>query len=167
MKIIVSVDRNWGIGYQGQLLLRIPEDMKFFKQMTIGKVVVMGRGTFESLPGKQPLKERTNIVLSSNMVAPDSGVIVCRTLDLLFQELKKYKTDDIFVIGGEKVFRQLLPYCREAYVTKINNAYPADRFFVNLDENEDWKLESQSEWKTYNGIQFCYTRYECHNYRQL
>ncbi|NLL51403.1 MAG: dihydrofolate reductase [Peptococcaceae bacterium] len=160
MKIILSVDRNWGIGCQGQLLLRIPEDMKFFKQMTVGKVVVMGRGTFESLPGKQPLKDRTNIVLSSKMASRDDGLIICRTLESLLQELKKYKAEDIFVIGGEKVFHHLLPYCREAYITKIDNTFPADRFLLNLDESQDWKLVSQSEWKIYDGTQFCFVKYE-------
>ncbi|NLM21801.1 MAG: dihydrofolate reductase [Peptococcaceae bacterium] len=160
MKIILSADRNWGIGYQGQLLLRIPEDMKFFKQMTVGKVVVMGRGTFESLPGKQPLKDRTNIVLSSKMTSRDDGLIICRTLELLLQELKKYKPEDIFVIGGEKVFHQLLPYCRKAYITKIDRTFPADRFLINLDESQDWKLVSQSEWKIYNDTPFCFVKYE-------
>jgi dihydrofolate reductase len=167
MKVIVSADRNWGIGYKGELLLRIPEDMKFFKRMTVGRVIVMGRGTFESLPGKQPLKDRTNIVLSGNMPAAGEGVIICRTLESLLRELKNYDSDDICVIGGEKVFEQLLPYCREAYVTKINSAYTADRYFKNLDDSEDWELVSQSEWKTFSGVDFSFLQYECRNYRPL
>jgi dihydrofolate reductase len=82
MKAIVAVDQNWGIGYQGNLLQRIPEDLKFFKQLTIHKVVIMGRGTFDSLHGRTPLKDRVNIVLSSTLKdEPGSGLIVCRSLE--------------------------------------------------------------------------------------
>ena len=121
MKAIVAVDLNWGIGYRGNLLQRIPEDMKFFKQMTLGKVVIMGRETFESLPGKEPLKDRINIVLSKDECFTNEKVTICRSLDELFYELKKYNSDDVFVIGGESIYTQLLPYCSEVYVTKIDN----------------------------------------------
>ncbi|MDX9872308.1 MAG: dihydrofolate reductase, partial [Clostridia bacterium] len=114
MKAIVAVDMNWGIGYKGNLLLRIPEDMQFFKQMTLGKVVIMGRETFESLPGKTPLKDRINIILSKNMDSENVNIIVRRSLNEIFHELKRYNSDDVFVIGGESVYTQLLPYCTEA-----------------------------------------------------
>lgn len=159
MKAIVAVDLNWGIGYKGNLLERIPEDMKLFKEMTLGKVVVMGRETFESFPGKEPLKDRINIVLSRNQHFNNDKVIICRSLDELFHELKKYRTDDIFVIGGEAVYKQLLPYCSEAYVTKIENTYTADRFFVNLDKEDGWKLVSESELKTYKNVNFKFLKY--------
>jgi len=159
MKILVSVDRNWGIGYKGELLQRIPEDMKFFKRMTMGKVVVMGRGTFESLPGKQPLKDRINIVLSKNLVWDDERVIICRTIEELLQELNKYPAEDVYNIGGESVFKQLFPYCTEAYITRIDHTYPADKYFFNIENLPDWKLESAGEWQNYEGIRYRFERY--------
>lgn len=160
MKAIVAVDLNWGIGYKGNLLQRIPEDMKFFKKTTVGKVVVMGRKTFESLPGKEPLKDRVNIVLSTCAHYQDSRVKVCRSLSELFDELHKYITDEVYVIGGETIYTSLLPYCTEAYVTKIENIYEADKYFVNLDKNKEWKLVSESEAKNFNDIRFKFTKYE-------
>lgn len=157
MKIIVAVDQNWGIGYKGELLQRIPEDMKFFKQMTMGHVVIMGRGTFESLPGKEPLKNRVNIILSK--ILNDDRVVVCRSLDELFQELVKYHPDDLYVIGGEAVYDLLLPYCAEAYITKIKNTYPADKYFRNMDEDEAWKVESESDRQNYNGVEYSFVKY--------
>ena len=159
MKAIVAVDLNWGIGYKGNLLQRIPEDMKFFKQMTIGKVVVMGRETFESLPGKEPLKDRTNIVLSKNKKFTNENLVLCCSLEELTQELRKYNSDDVFVIGGESVYSQLLPYCTEAYVTKINKSYIADKYFCNLDEEQNWEMMSMSDLRTYNDIQYKFTKY--------
>lgn len=164
MKAIVAADLNWGIGYKGSLLVRIPEDMKFFKEMTLGKVVVMGRETFESLPGKEPLKNRINIVLSRSLHFINNGnLILCRSMEELYNELKKYRTDDVFIIGGESVYKQLLPYCSEAFVTRIENKFIADRFFVNLDEEENWELVSKSELKTYNGINFRFLKYVNNN----
>ena len=159
MKAIVAVDKNWGIGYKGDLLQRIPEDMKYFRQMTLGKVVVMGRETFESFPGKEPLKDRINIVLSKNHAFNNEKVIICRSMEKLFDELKKYSADEIFVIGGESVYRQLLPYCSEAYITKIDSTYTADRFFVNLDKEEDWRLVSESDIKSYKDVNFRFLKY--------
>jgi dihydrofolate reductase len=159
MKAIVAVDLNWGIGFKGNLLQRIPDDMKFFKQMTLGKVVVMGRETFESLPGKEPLKDRTNIVLSKDKKFTNKNLIICRSLDELTQELKKYNSGDIFVIGGESVYRQLLPYCTEAYVTKINKSYIADKYFCSLDEEQSWETVSIGVFQTYKDIQYKFTKY--------
>lgn len=159
MRAIVAVDLNWGIGYKGNLLERIPEDMKFFKQTTIGKVVIMGRETLESLPGKEPLKDRINIVLSRNENFSNDKVIICRSLTELFDKLKNYLEDDVFVIGGESVYIQLLPYCSDAYVTKIENTYNADKYFVNLDKNESWELLTKSEIKNYNNIKYSFLRY--------
>lgn len=159
MKAIVAVDLNWGIGYKGNLLQWIPEDMKFFKQMTLGKVVVMGRETFESLPGKEPLTDRVNIVLSKNKNLKNEKVTICYSLDELFNELKLYNPEDIFVIGGESIYSQLLPYCSEAFVTRIENTYLADKYFNNLDKEETWKLVSASDLKSYKNIQFSFLKY--------
>ena len=160
MKAIVAVDLNWGIGYRGNLLQRIPEDMKFFKKMTIGKVVIMGRETFESLPGKEPLKDRINIVLSKNESFNNEKVTICRSLKKLFCELEKYNSDDVFVIGGESVYSQLLSSCTEAYVTKIENKYLADKYLFDLDKNKEWKLISTSNQQTYEGTHFKFIKYK-------
>jgi len=109
MKAIVSVDQHWGIGYKGCLLAKIPEDMRFFKQTTIGQVVIMGRGTFESLPGQKPLPERINLVLSTKDLKHHSGILVCHSLRELAETLKKYPHEEVFVIGGEKVFPAATP----------------------------------------------------------
>lgn len=159
MKIIVAVDLNWGIGYKGGLLQRIPEDMRFFKQMTSDKVVVMGNETFNSLPGREPLKNRTNIVLSNNESFYHEKVIICRSLTALGDELKKYRSEDIFVIGGESVYTQLLPYCAEAYITKINKIYQADKYFTDLDRDENWQLISAGNSLNHNDIQFAFCKY--------
>lgn len=158
MKIIVAVDQNWGIGYKGELLQSIPEDMKFFKQMTTGNVVIMGRGTYDSLPGKGPLKNRTNIVLSTSLA--DDRVTVCRSYDELFEELGKHDSEELFVIGGESVYNSLLPYCTEAYVTKIKNTYPADKFLKNIDQEETWTLVSESDLQHHQGIAYRFTKYK-------
>lgn len=164
MKAIVAVDLNWGIGYKGNLLERIPEDMKFFKQTTIGKVVIMGRETFESLPGREPLKDRVNIVLSRNENFTSDKVIICRSLNELFDIIKSYTDDDVFVIGGESVYAQLLPYCTDAYVTKIESTHQADKYFINLDEDKRWKLSIKGETKHYNSIQYSHNLYINNNF---
>lgn len=160
MKAIVAVDQNWGIGYQGDLLQRIPDDMKFFKQMTIHKVVIMGRGTFDSLPGRTPLPDRINIVLSKTLNDEfGSSLIVCQSLAQLLEEIRKYDPDDLCVIGGESIFNLLLPYCSEVYVTKILKTYPADKYFTNIDRAEDWQLVYEGELQSYKDIQFKFTKY--------
>lgn len=159
MKALVAVDKMLGIGYKGDLLVRIPEDIKFFKQSTIGKIVIMGQATFLSLPRQEPLKDRINIVLCEDKQFSDKGITVCTSLDELFMEIKKYPTDEVFVIGGEIVFRELLPYCSEAYVTKIENTYPADRYFPDLDKDQRWKLVYNGETKIYNNIPYNFTTY--------
>lgn len=160
MKAIVAVDSNWGIGYRGNLLQRIPDDMKFFKHMTLGKVIIMGRETFESLPGKEPLTDRINIVLSKNLHFENEKITICRSLEELFKELDKYNLDNVFVIGGESVYNQLLPYCEEAYVTRIENKYDADKYCINLDKDKRWKLVSSSNVESFNNIRYSFWKYE-------
>ena len=148
MKLIAAVDSNWGIGYEGNLLKRIPEDMKFFKENTIGKVVVMGRQTLDSLPGGNPLKGRVNIVMTKNMSLIREGIVFCSSIEDLFKEVKRYNEDDVFVIGGESIYKLLLPYCKEALITKIKETYVADKHIPDLDSLADWNLsyESQLYW---------------------
>jgi dihydrofolate reductase len=160
MNLIVAVDKNWGIGCQNKLLVSIPEDMKFFRSETGGKVVVMGRKTLESFPGGQPLKNRTNIVLTKNPSYQVKGAIVLHSTEAVLEELKKYPTEDIYIIGGESIYREFLPYCDTAHVTHINHAYEADAYFPNIDEMPEWKLTGESEEKTYFDLEFTFRRYE-------
>ena len=160
MKAILAADKNWGIGYNNHLLVSIPSDMKFFRQTTTGKVVVMGRKTLESFPNGMPLKNRTNIVLTGNQNYQVKDAIVVHSEDELMEELKKYDSDDIYVIGGESVYRMMLPYCDTAYVTKIDRAFQADTFFPNLDEMDEWVMTEESEEQTCFDLEFCFTKYE-------
>lgn len=160
MKAILAADKNWGIGYNNHLLVSIPSDMKFFRQTTTGKVVVMGRKTLESFPNGMPLKNRTNIVLSGNQNYQVKDAVVVHSEDELMEKLEKYDTDDIFVIGGESVYRMMLPHCDTVYVTKIDRAFQADTFFPDLDEMDEWVMTEESEEQTCFDLEFCFTKYE-------
>lgn len=160
MNLIVAVDLNWAIGYNCELLERIPEDMKYFKEKTIGKVIVMGRTTFESLPNMKPLEHRINIVLTNNKNYNCEGIILCYSLEQLFTELKKYKQEDIFVIGGESIYTQLIPYCDKAYITKIYKEYVHNKVLVNLDEDEKWhKVLTGGKQEFKDGIYYTFNTY--------
>ena len=132
MKAIVAVDRNWNIGNKGELLFRIKEDMKFFKETTVGKVVVMGRKTFESLPNKQPLKDRINLVITSSKDYISHDNVIFGTIDEIREKMKDYYTDDIFIIGGSKVYKEFLHECDSIYVTHNIEVYEADTSIPNL-----------------------------------
>jgi dihydrofolate reductase len=160
MNLIAAVDSNWAIGKNNELLVRIPADQKFFRETTTGKVVVMGRKTLESFPNGIPLKNRTNIVLTSNPNYQVKDAIVVHSLDELHEELKKYPSEDIFVIGGEKVYKELLDECDTAHITKINFAYDADAYFPNLDEKPEWVITGDSEEQTYFDLEYFFYRYE-------
>ena len=151
MNLIVAVDRNWGIGCDNKLLAHIPEDMKFFREMTTGKVVVMGRKTFESLPNGA-LPNRDNVVITRNDDFKADNVRV--QADLLVDN-----SDDVFIIGGEQIYRQALPYCKYAYVTKINAEFEADRYMENLDEHPDWTMESSKKISTQSGVDIEFVTY--------
>ncbi|MEE0201857.1 dihydrofolate reductase [Faecalicatena contorta] len=160
MKLIASADKNWGIGFKNKLLVSIPTDMKFFRQTTTGKVVVMGRKTLESFPNGLPLKNRTNIVLTGNKDYRVKDAVIVHTLEELQEELKRYQSDDIYVIGGERIYRQLLPLCDTAYITRIDHAFQADTFLPNLDELEEWKMTEEGEEQTCFDLEFRFTKYE-------
>lgn len=160
MNLIVAVDKNWGIGYRNKLLVSIPEDMKFFRSETGGKVVVMGRKTLESFPNGLPLKNRTNIVLTKNPDYRVKGAVICHSVEEILEELKKYPTEDVYVIGGDSIYKQFLPYCNVAHVTRIDHAYEADAFFPDIEKMPEWKLTGKSEEKTYFDLEFTFCRYE-------
>ena len=160
MNLIVAVDENWAIGYKNELLIRIPADMKMFRQETTGKVVVLGRKTLETFPGGQPLKNRTNIILSTNKDYKVKDATVVHSIDELLEELKNYADEDIYIIGGETIYRQLLPYCNVAHITKIDRSYEADAFFPNLDEDPDWEVTAESDEQSYFDTTYSFVRYE-------
>ena len=160
MNVIVAVDQNWGIGYRNRLLVSIPEDMKFFRSETNGKVVVMGRKTLESFPGGLPLKNRTNIVLTRDPGYRAKGAVVLHSVEAVLEEIQKYPSEDVYVIGGDSIYKQFLPYCNVAHVTKIAHSYEADAYFPDLDGMTEWKLTGESEEKTYFDLEFTFCRYE-------
>lgn len=160
MNTIVSVDKNWGIGYQNDLLFHVPEDMRFFKSMTTGKTVVMGEKTFYSLPNQKPLKDRNNIVLSDNPSLRIEGVTVCNSLEELLSHLKQFNPEDVFIIGGQAVYELMLPYCSAAFITQFNARAEADKHFPNLSKSKEWKLAERSTPVESKGLTFTFDRYE-------
>lgn len=160
MNIIVAADENWAIGNRGELLIRIPNDQKHFRQETEGKVVVMGRKTLSTLPQGLPLQKRTNIILSKDISYQVKGAVVVHSLEELLEELKKYKDEDVYVIGGESVYRQVIPYCNVAHVTRIDRAYAADSYFPNLDADPEWEITADSDEQTYFDVAYQFVKYE-------
>lgn len=160
MNLIAAVDKNWAIGRNNKLLVSIPDDMKFFRETTTGKVVVMGRKTLESFPGKKPLKNRVNIVLTGDRSYQADGAVIVHDMEELHEELKKYPSEDIYVIGGESIYKQLLDECDVAHITKIDFAYEADTWFPNLDEKEAWMVTADSEEQTYFDLEYHFYKYE-------
>ncbi len=159
MELIVAVSEDWRIGKDGNLLFSIPEDMKFFRQTTQGKTVVMGRKTLESLPGGKPLKNRQNIVLTRNEDWTAEGVQVCHTVDEVCKAVESLDPSQVMVIGGAEIYRQMLSLCDRAYVTRVFAQAPADSFFPNLEDKSDWKLESQSEEREHEGLRYRFCTY--------
>ncbi len=168
MKMIVAVDREWGIGYKGDLLARVRADLGNFKKHTAGKTVVYGSNTLATFPGAKPLKNRENIILHPSTEFVVEGAKVVHSLDELFHELKKREnTDDVYVIGGASVYTQLLPYCDTAIVTKFDKSYEKDVFIPNLDASSEWecteveeKQISNPETDTEAGLEFYFTLYK-------
>lgn len=159
MNIIAAVDKNWAIGCRNQLLVRIPNDQKMFRQTTTGKVVVLGRKTLETFPQGLPLPNRTNIILSKNNGYKVKDAIVVHSVEELLEEVKKYDSEDVYIIGGESIYRQMLPYCDTAHITKIDHAYEADSYFPNLEEDADWEVTAESEEQTYFDIAYEFVEY--------
>ena len=139
MRAIVCADKNWGIGYKNRLLVSIPSDMKFFRETTTGKVIVMGRKTLESFPNGMPLKNRINIVLTRDRNYEAKGAVIVHDEEELMNELGKYDTEQIYIIGGESVYKMMLSYCDKIYVTKMTQ---------------------ESEEQTCFDLEFCFTTYE-------
>ncbi len=160
MQAILHCDRYWGIGKKNDLMFHLPLDMAYFRSTTLNKVVVMGSNTLLSFPGGKPLKKRTNIVLwpkGDLEKANRDGFILVESLDDLFKEIKKYRSEDVFIIGGAMMYRTMLPYCDKVLLTKVDADGGAEVFFVNLDEEPQWKLIEEGDRIIDNGypIRFC------------
>ena len=162
MNIIVAVDKKWGIGNKGKLLVSIPRDKKLFREETTGKVIIMGHNTLLSLPGAQPLAGRENIVLSRDKSLSIKGATVLNSVDACIDYLGKnnIKDSDVFVIGGESVYNDFLPYCDVAHITYIDYEYEADRHFLNLDISNEWSLVLETEEETYFDIPYTFRLYK-------
>lgn len=160
MNLIVAVSSNFAIGKDNHLLFNIPTDLKYFKEKTMNKVVVMGEKTFWSLPFK-PLKNRVNVVLSSKSDFEYDGVRVVHSLQELFDTISQYNTDDVFVIGGGSVYNALMPYCKHAYITMVDREVEdADTFITNIDKISNWSVSNESEPVSENGETFTFRVYD-------
>ena len=167
MNVIVAVDKNWAIGKDNDLLISIPEDMKHFKDKTLHNIVVMGQNTLDSLPNGKPLPKRTNVVLTEKT---DLGndIIVCNSVYEVLNYVKngilnhQFIEDDVFVIGGESIYRQLLPYCRYAYITRIEKEFDADRYFPeNLEKSEQWeRISSVKHYSEEFKVEYYFEEYK-------
>lgn len=160
MNIIVAVDEKWGIGCDNDLLASIPGDMQYFKEKTTDGVVVMGRRTLESLPKQRGLPKRINCVLTSNEDFEAERCIAVHSEEELFKELEQYDPEHVFIIGGESIYRKFYKYCDKCFVTKMHADLHADKFMVNLDEDDDFKETWKSEMHSENGIDYEFTMYE-------
>ena len=156
---IVAVDSNWGIGFNGDLLEHIPEDLKYFKQLTTGHNVIMGRKTWNSLPIK-PLPNRGNYIISSL----EPRIIDKHTIRFQMEDAMSYLNytqDDVFVIGGGQIYKELLPYCDRVYVTKIFKDHDqVDTYFPNLDESDEWAPAMQSALHTHKDLTYQFWQYD-------
>ena len=159
MNFIVAVDDNYAIGKDNKLLYHLPSDLKYFKETTLNKVVVMGDKTYFSLPIK-PLPKRINIVVSIDKSLKLENAIVVNSFNQLFEKLKEYNDDDVFVIGGATIYNSLMDYCKKAYITRIYSSKPADVFVNNIEKMEHWKLVNESEMQTENDLQFKFQVFE-------
>jgi len=168
MIAIVAVDRNWGIGCKGRLLVSIPEDQKdVFRRYTLGNTVVYGRKTLETFPGGRILPGRRNIVLSRNKELLVEGALVLHSVAEMKEYMHRHMEEIIYVIGGAEVYRLFLPYCDEAIVTRIDATFESDAFFENLDDSGDWILVDHTDpVRSVKEYSFCVFRYRNINKRK-
>ena len=160
MILIAAVDINWGLGNDGRLLAHIPQDLKRFKQITTGNVIIMGRKTLESFPESKPLPGRVNIVVTNRKSYKINGAVICGSMEEAITVAKQYTDKQVFSAGGGSVYRQCLPYCDTAYITKIHRAFSADTFLENLDTSSEWSITDTSSRQSHNGLEFTYITYQ-------
>ena len=159
MNLIVAADENWGIGKDGGLLIHLPGDLKYFKEKTKGKVVVMGRATLESLPGGKPLPVRTNLVLTRDSSFKKEGCLIVNDMEQLLAECAKYDPEDVMIIGGEQIYMQLIRQCERLFITKIFASFDADKHLMNVDKMRSFALVWESNVMEENGISYQFLEY--------
>ncbi len=160
MQMIAAADARWGIGKDGKLLVSIPADMKYFKAVTAGKTVIMGRKTRESLPGKRPLPGRRNIILTRQADYAAEGFETASGVEEVLDLIKDTVPDDVFCIGGAEIYRLLLPYCDKALVTRIDHTYDADAFLPDLDADPAWELIQKSDEQVFFDLTYHFCTYQ-------
>ena len=160
MNLIVAVDNKWGIGRDGGLLAHLPGDMRYFREHTSGKVVVMGRKTLESLPGRKGLPNRKNYVLTTNEDFEAEGCSVIHSEDELWDVLSMYEPDDVYLIGGASLYNWFYSMCDRLYVTKMDADLGADTFITDFDEDGGFEIISESKPVTENGITYRFVEYQ-------
>jgi len=157
--LIASADRNWGLGKDNKLLIRIPEDLKRFAEFTRGNVIVVGRKTLETFRDKKPLPDRINVVLTRDKDYTCDGAVIVHSIEEMFNAIEGFDKK-VYVCGGETIYRQLLPYCNLALITQIDEEFEADAHLVNLDVKSDWKRTVTGEWQESRaGVRFRYVEY--------
>lgn len=162
MNIILAADRKWAIGKDNDLLIHLPGDLKYFKKMTTGKTVIMGRKTLESLPGGKPLPNRRNIILTRSKDFEVPGAEVFHSIEDVLQLIKSgnLESEETFIIGGAEIYKQMMPHCDKFYITKIDAELPADRYFVDLDQVESLEITWRAPVEEYQGTKYQYVLYE-------
>ena len=160
MDLIVAVDSKWGIGKDGGLLAHLPTDMKYFREHTEGRAVVMGRKTLESLPGRKGLPNRDNYVLTSNPGFEAEGCTAVHSEDELWEAICNYEPEDVLLIGGASLYNWFYSLCDRLYVTKMDADLGADTFIADFDADPDFEIISESEPVTENGITYRFVVYE-------
>jgi len=160
MKMIVCVAEDFGIGNNNDLLFSLPPDMKFFRETTMGKVIIMGRGTLDSFPGGKPLKNRTNIVITRDKSFVREGAEVFNSKEEILEYVKQFDSDDVFVIGGGQIYELFRDVCNEALITKVRKKVPCDTFFFDIDNDDEWYLSSESELLEHEGLSFSFCTYK-------
>lgn len=160
MRAIVAADEHWGIGKDNKLLISIPQDMKFFRNETTGKVIIMGRKTLESFPNARPLPNRKNIVLTRDPSYTVKDATVVHSVEEALAAVSEYPSDMVYCIGGDSIYRQFLDYCDTVFVTRIAFTYEADAFFPDLDAHPQWQLAGSSDEQTYFDLEYQFDRYE-------
>ena len=167
LKMILACDREWGIGVNGDLLARIPADLKFFREKTLGGMIVVGRKTADSFPGGRALDGRINVMISTTEASRE-GFIIIRSPEELFELLENrvhegnpisFDSNKIYVAGGGKIYSLLLPYVSTIILTKIEAILGADTFFVDLDKDPQFEMVSESAPITENNLTYKWCEY--------
>ncbi len=159
MNAIVNVTTHWGIGKNGKLLVSIPTDLHRFRELTLHKTVVYGRKTLATFPNGLPLSNRENIILTRDPEFKIEDAVICHDLDELKSVLRDRYSDNVFVIGGESVYKLLVPHCDKAYVTFNYSDLKADKFFPNLNRNENWYVSAIQPTQVEGSTPFRFVEY--------